>query len=146
MKTLRWVYAERKKLSTAQRRTVYIAHHGVCHICGGEIHAKVEGWQVNEVAEIEAEDAPDEDSPEFEDFEAEHVRALGLGGSDDVKDLRPAHVKCHKAKTRRDRQMMAWADKRKDSDMGAKVPKQKIRSRGFPKKSDYEWKRPSYWA
>ena len=146
MKILRWVYAERKKLSTAQRRTVFITHGGVCHICSGKIHGHKEEWQVNEIAEVEADDAPAEGSQEYEAWEAEHVRAIGLGGSDDVTALRPAHVKCHKAKTRQDRQMMAWSDRRRDSYMGAKVSKHKLQGRGFPKKGDREYQRPSYWA
>ena len=49
-----------------------------CHICGGRIDPAREAW------------------------EADHVVRHSVGGSDDVANIMPAHVKCHRIKTSED--------------------------------------------
>lgn len=63
----------RRRWSTKQRAQVFADAGGICHLCGGRIGVG-EAW------------------------DADHVIALELGGDDDMSNLRPAHVKCHKAK------------------------------------------------
>lgn len=68
---------KRRKLSTRERVRIFERAGGVCHLCGGRIQVG-EAWEV------------------------EHVVALTRGGEDGGENLRPAHVKCHRRKTRED--------------------------------------------
>ena len=80
---------------------------GVCHICTRKIAAGEE-WQV------------------------EHPKARGLGGSERKADMRPAHVDCHKPKTAVEVRIMRKADRQGKKDRGLASRKgPKIRSRGF---------------
>lgn len=79
----------RRSLTEAQRIDVLHAHHGRCYLCGGIIN--LARARLGEV----------------EPFEVEHAHALGLGGTDTPDNWFPAHVSCHKEKTRRDRRAMA---------------------------------------
>ncbi len=73
----------RKKLSKKQRIQVFDQCGGICWICELPIDGTKEAW------------------------EAEHPHARGRGGSDDIKELKPAHVDCHKPKTAEDKRVMA---------------------------------------
>lgn len=100
----------RPSFSAARRAAIFRDNDGVCHICTRKIAAG-EPWQV------------------------EHVKARGLQGPDTDDNLRPAHVDCHAGKTRKDRAIMADADRALLRHVGLKPkPKQKIRSRGFEKR------------
>lgn len=68
---------KRRHLSTKDRASIFAAGGGDCYLCGGKI-AIGEAW------------------------EAEHPIPFALGGDDSVEALRPAHVKCHRAKTDQD--------------------------------------------
>lgn len=76
----------RPSFSAARRAAIFRDNDGVCHICTRKIAAG-ESWQV------------------------EHVKARGLQGADTDDNLRPAHVDCHAGKTRKDRAIMAEADR-----------------------------------
>jgi 5-methylcytosine-specific restriction endonuclease McrA len=66
----------RKKLFRYQRAIVFLAANGKCYICGEPIREKI--WH------------------------CEHVIPLWKGGADDADNMRPAHVLCHKPKSRRE--------------------------------------------
>jgi 5-methylcytosine-specific restriction enzyme A len=64
----------RRSLSTRDRVAIFTAAHGRCHICQ-QLIRPAEPW------------------------EAEHPIPHAIGGSDEIADLKPAHVRCHQAKT-----------------------------------------------
>ena len=97
---------KRKPLTAKERIELFRAHDGICCICGGKIQVG-EAW-------ID-----------------EHQRALALGGSNDLENRGPAHVKCAKVKTKDDMGQIAKAKRREAKFFGAKQPKRKIQSRGF---------------
>lgn len=76
----------RPSFSPHKRAAIFRDHGGVCYLCTRKI-AQGEPWHV------------------------EHVKARGLQGSDTDDNLRPAHVDCHAGKTKRDRAIMADADR-----------------------------------
>jgi 5-methylcytosine-specific restriction endonuclease McrA len=97
----------RPRWTAAQRVKIFTANDGRCHLCESRI-ALGEKWDV------------------------EHVKARGLGGSDKIEDMKPAHVDCHKGKTREDRAIMAKADRQaKKRYLPRKASK--LKSRGFAK-------------
>jgi 5-methylcytosine-specific restriction endonuclease McrA len=104
----------RPKLTAKQRAEIFRDNEGRCHICTRKI-APGESW------------------------DAEHPLARGLGGSDKPKDLRPAHVDCHKPKTREDRRIMAKADRSLKRYIGVKRTRNPLpgsRTSGLKKKMD----------
>jgi 5-methylcytosine-specific restriction enzyme A len=100
----------RKRRTGPQRLAILKAHGSACHLCGGHIH-------------------------ETEGFELEHVIALGLTRDDSDENLRPAHKKCHSAKTALDLAVIAKAKRIEVAHHGARAPKQKMKSRPFAAKS-----------
>lgn len=98
----------RKPLTAKERIELFRAHDGICCICGGKIQVG-EAW-------ID-----------------EHQRALALGGSNDLENRGPAHVKCAKVKTKDDMGMIAKAKRMEAKHFGAK-PKSKWPSRPFGQK------------
>ena len=99
---------KRKRLTTNQRTALFDAHNGICVICGGKIHGKK--WT------------------------DEHIRPLGMLGSNDADNRGPAHDECARDKTRADLSMIAKAKRVRAKHIGA-WPKSRtpIKSRGFPK-------------
>lgn len=85
----------RRTLSTKARLAVFTGANGTCHICGGKIQVG-EAWDV------------------------EHVIPLAICNDDTPDNMRPAHVKCHKAKTRQDKADIARAKRREASHKGAR--------------------------
>ncbi|MGH1587907.1 HNH endonuclease [Methylobacterium phyllosphaerae] len=51
----------------------------------------------------------------------EHIRALELGGADDLENMGPAHEACGREKTRDDHARTAWAKRQKIRHLGAAV-------------------------
>lgn len=98
----------RKPLTPTQRLRLFEAHKGICALCGGEIQSG-EKW-------ID-----------------EHLRALGLGGTNDIENRAPVHVACAKAKTNNeDIPRIAKAKRQKMASLGIKrEPVQKLKSAGF---------------
>lgn len=107
---------KRLKLSKQQRLELFLRHEGRCYLCGLTIRSG-EAWDV------------------------EHIVAVGLGGGNDLENLRPAHAdaKCHKAKTKVDVGMMRKADRIKAKHLGASRPKGSIpgsKKSGWKRKMD----------
>lgn len=65
----------RRRMSTTRRARIFQAANGVCHICGEQIDGTRERW------------------------DADHVIPLEISGDDSDENLRPAHERCHRAKT-----------------------------------------------
>lgn len=102
---------KRKPLTPTQRLKMFEAHKGVCCICNQQIKAG-EKWL------------------------DEHIRPLGLGGSNDLTNRAPAHVVCAAGKTfgkDGDNARIAKAKRVKMRHLGISKSKQKIQSRGFSK-------------
>lgn len=101
--------ARRRSFNKKDRARIFAASEGVCHLCKGPIGIG-EAWEI------------------------EHVIAWELTQDDSDENLRPAHVKCHKAKThQQDRPAINRAKRREAKHTGAIRPKQSISSAGFPK-------------
>ena len=92
---------KRRRLTEKQQTQLFLEHGGICHICEQKIWAeRGEKWEV------------------------EHVLALAIYGRDDWENLRPAHVKCHKGKTREDRKILAKSDRIRARHLGVpKIPR-----------------------
>lgn len=97
---------KRRARTKLQRAKIFFAHGGKCHLCGHKIDAVKEG------------------------FELEHVIALEISGDDSDENLRPAHVLCHKEKTKGDKAVIAKVKRIQAKHIGAKGGS-KIKSRGF---------------
>lgn len=101
----------RRSLTAKERLRLFTLHGGICHLCGGRIDGPREAWDV------------------------EHVIALAMGGADDDANRKPAHVKCHKAKTKSDMGALAKAKRNEARYQGARPrPKQKFGIPGLKKK------------
>lgn len=99
----------RKPLTPTQRLKLFEAHKGICGICGQQIRSG-EKW-------ID-----------------EHLRALALGGSNDLENRAPVHVACAATKTaKEDLPRIAKAKRQKMRSLGIKRDGPKIQSRGFEK-------------
>lgn len=100
---------ERKRLTPTQRLKLFERHKGLCALCDLQIRSG-EKW-------ID-----------------EHLRALGLGGTNDDDNRAPVHVACAKAKTENeDIPRIAKAKRSKMAALGIKRDTgRKIQSRGFP--------------
>lgn len=88
---------QRPSFGTKARAEIFATHGGICHICNGRIQA-AERWEV------------------------EHVIAREISGDDGPTNLRPAHAKCHKAKTAQDAGIIAKAKRRAAKHSGAFRP------------------------
>jgi 5-methylcytosine-specific restriction endonuclease McrA len=99
---------KRKSFTAKQRAEIFLFHKAECHLCKRKI------------------------SP-GEDWEIEHEKPKGLGGTDQITNTKPAHVDCHKPKTADDKRVMSKADRVAKKYTGAKASKQSIRSPGFQK-------------
>lgn len=103
----------RKKQTPKQRLAMFEAHKGICVICKTKITNRK--W-------ID-----------------EHIRALGLGGSNDLSNRGPAHIECAEAKTNGpegDNARIAKAKRQKTQKFIGREPSRKIPSRPFPSKKE----------
>jgi len=89
----------RRKLTPHRRLKVWEKTGGVCVLCDRAIDGARERWI------------------------AEHIRALELGGGDDLENLGPAHEACAIEKTRDDHRRAAHAKRQKIRFIGAEVSK-----------------------
>lgn len=103
----------RRSLSAKERLRLFTLHSGICHLCEGRIDGAREAWEV------------------------EHEIPLAMGGADDDKNRKPAHVKCHGPKTAIDLGNIAKAKRREARHAGAKAPSK----RPMPGARDSQWKR-----
>lgn len=83
----------RPRVSTKQRAEIFASTNGHCYLCGGKI-------QVGEA------------------WDADHPLARELGGTDDYRELRPAHKKCHVAKTATDVRTIAKSNRVRNKHLG----------------------------
>lgn len=100
---------KRKPLTPTGRLKLYEKHKGICALCSLKIMPG-------------------------EDWIDEHLRALGLGGTNDADNRAPVHVKCAEAKTRgEDMPRINKAKRQKKAALGIKPVKSKlIQSAPFP--------------
>lgn len=101
----------RRHLSTRARTAIFVAAGGICHLCGGKITVG-QAWEI------------------------EHVIPLAQGGADEPGNMRPAHARCHKAKTADDLCNIARAKRREAKHIGAKAPSR----RPMPGSRRSQWK------
>jgi 5-methylcytosine-specific restriction endonuclease McrA len=97
---------KRRGHTALQRTKIFLAHSGVCHLCGEKINGTKEVWEL------------------------EHVIPFAMGGKDDESNLRPAHKSCHSQKTKEDVTAIAKAKRIEAKHIGAK-PKHAWPSRKF---------------
>lgn len=71
-------------------------------------------------------------------WQIDHIRADGLLGEPTLENSRLLCLPCHAEKTRDDVARIAKAKRVEAKHLGVKIPKQKIKSRGFPKKEKAE--------
>lgn len=101
----------RKKFTPTQRLKIFEAAKGTCALCGQQIKAG-DAWIV------------------------EHLRPLGLGGSNDKDNTVPVHAQCAHSKTfgeTGDLSRIAKAKRVKMRHLNIQAAKKPIQSRGFPK-------------
>lgn len=92
----------RRKLTSHRRLQVWERTAGRCVICHRKIDGVRERWIV------------------------EHIRALELGGADELNNMGPAHRACASAKTKDDRALTAKAKRQKIHHIGAGAPKRPL--------------------
>jgi len=102
----------RRKLTPHRRLQVWEKTGGTCVLCERPIDGVRERWV------------------------AEHIRALELGGADDLDNLGPAHEACAATKTLNDHRRAARAKRQKIRHIGADAPK-----RPMPMGKASPWKR-----
>ncbi len=101
---------KRRSMTPTRRLRIFEAHKGICVTCKLPIKAG-DKWFV------------------------EHIRALELGGEDTDENCGPAHtITCKAVKDAEDHSRAAKAKRVKMKALGIKAPKQKIASRGFPRR------------
>jgi len=99
----------RRRISARDRASLFEREKGVCHLCGGLVHAG-EAWDVS------------------------HEIPLACGGADDETNWKVAHRKCHKVHTAKvDAPMIAKVRRQHQTHIGASTPAGLIQSRGFAK-------------
>jgi 5-methylcytosine-specific restriction endonuclease McrA len=102
----------RRKLTPHRRLQVWEKTGGVCVLCDREIDGVRERWI------------------------AEHIRALELGGVDEIGNMGPAHEACAFTKTKDDHRQAAQAKRQKIRHIGAEASK-----RPLPFGRSSSWKR-----
>jgi 5-methylcytosine-specific restriction protein A len=102
------VQSPRKSLTRNQRAELFLQRGGICYLCGTRINAeRGEAWEV------------------------EHVEAREISGRDDWDNLQPAHVACHKVKTKADKEIIARSNNARNNSLGIKKPRTITRWRKF---------------
>lgn len=96
----------RRQRTTLQRARIFDAAAGTCHICGCKITTG-DKWDI------------------------EHIIPLEISGDDTDDNLAPAHVRCHKTKTRTDAGDIAKCRRVAAKHKGASRAKVKIPYRRF---------------
>lgn len=89
---------KRRHIPTKARVELFVAHDCRCHICGHRIDGARERWDV------------------------EHIIPLALGGEDARSNWAPAHVACHREKTKQDAADIGRARRVHARHIGAKAP------------------------
>jgi 5-methylcytosine-specific restriction endonuclease McrA len=92
----------RGALSPRRRLAVWERTGGTCVVCERRIDGVREPWI------------------------AEHIRALELGGADDLDNMGPAHEACAAVKTQEDHRRAARAKRQKIRHLGAERPRRPL--------------------
>lgn len=103
--------SRRRSMTSLRRARIFDAAGGICHICGRKI-LPGEPW------------------------DAEHKIALEISDDDSDENLAPAHVACHKEKTKKDARLISKARSVRAKFIGAHRPKSKL-----PGSKGSKWKR-----
>ena len=104
-----------RRMSPKRRAKIFADHDGLCHICRGRIDGTREAWEV------------------------EHIIPLEVSRDDSDGNLAPAHVACHKAKTKSDARTIAKCRRVSQNHTGARKPKGTIpgsKASGWKRKLD----------
>lgn len=94
----------RRSVSNTERARLFLLHGGACHLCGVKIDGVREKWEL------------------------EHVIPWAISRDDSDDNRRPAHVKCHATKTKRDRKIISKTDRmrmKNDGTWRSKSPMRK---------------------
>ncbi len=89
----------RRSITHAARARIFLAASGLCHICGLQIYAIKQRWDV------------------------EHVKPLWLGGTDDESNMRPAHINCHASKSADEAPQRAKSNRIRARRIGIRKPR-----------------------
>ncbi len=92
----------RRRLTPHRRLRVWERTGGICVLCDRKIDGVRERWI------------------------AEHIRALELGGTDDLDNMGPAHEMCAAVKTQDDHRRTARAKRQKIRHIGAESSKRPL--------------------
>lgn len=87
---------KRKSFSRTERVRLWNLHEGICHICTHKIDGVREKWEV------------------------EHVIPFEMTRDNSDENCKPAHIKCHKIKTKQDVKDIAKCKRREAFHIGAK--------------------------
>ena len=102
---------KRKSYTPHQRTRFFKEKGGICHICKRKIQVG-EAWDI------------------------EHIIPLAISEDDSDENKAPAHSKCHKAKTRKDKSDIAKCNRGRAKHIGAWKPKSSLSKGRFKKKFD----------
>lgn len=103
--------SKRRPLNQKQRANLFYAHQGICHICSGKIGP--EQWEV------------------------EHIIPIAMGGDDELSNMAPAHIKCHRVKSKTDAHNLAKSNSVRAKHFGFKAKS----SKPLPCGKDSPWKK-----
>lgn len=89
----------RRRIGAKERAEIFLAHGGMCHLCGLKIR-------------------------EGEEWDVSHAIPLAAGGADDRSNMAPAHrARCHRKQTSEiDIPLIAKVKRVRHRAMGAKLP------------------------
>ena len=92
--------SKRKSLSTRERLRLFNLHNGICHICNQKIDGVRDEWEI------------------------EHIipHAIAFDQSETDENRKPAHKKCHAAKTKDDVATISKCKRVQARHIGAKSP------------------------
>lgn len=102
----------RKSFSRTERVRLFKLYRGICHICKHKIDGVREKWEV------------------------EHEIPFEMTRDNSDENCKPAHVKCHKAKTKKDVADIAKCKRREAAHIGAKPKSNAWGNSQFKKKLD----------
>lgn len=103
---------KRKSFNNKHRAEIFADKKGICILCGHKISAK-------------------------EAYHIDHYKPLAMGGTNEISNLYPVHIKCHALKTNGKNHTSLNSDKhtiakhKRLTGQTKTGPKAKIRSQGF---------------
>ncbi len=100
-------YRKRRRYTEEERRKIFESTDGRCHLC----------WQ------------PLQFERYGQEWEIDHSRAVARGGSDYLRNLKPAHISCNRSKRDRDSRSVRRAKGAPPRAPLSKVKKAEVRKR-----------------